>query len=282
MSDVLRPTADDALQAWAARVRANREQAERVREGAPSNDFYAPVASAFRADPRRTDDPALEVLRTLVVPGETWLDIGAGGGRYSLPLALLAGRVIAVEPSPRMGDVLAEGIAEHGIANIDVIRESWPLPSGIQVEADVSFISHVGYDIEDLGPFLDAMEASARRLCVAVMLAESPASAAARFWPPIHGEERAPLPALPQFLALLLARGRVFDVRLLERGPMVYHDHGGLLTWLYQQLFVPPESEKGRELALLAASGVEEREGRWAASWTPAPLGIVSWQPPRG
>ena len=60
MADALRPTEEEALAAWAARVRANREQAERVREAPERPDFYAPVAAAFKADPRRTDEPLLE------------------------------------------------------------------------------------------------------------------------------------------------------------------------------------------------------------------------------
>src|SRR5262245_65745630 len=117
MADVLRPDAETALEAWRQRVSANREQAERLREGSPPRDFYAAVASDFRANPRRTDEPALEHLRALVQPGETWLDIGAGGGRYALPLALLAKSVIAVEPSEGMRGVLQTGMAEHGISN---------------------------------------------------------------------------------------------------------------------------------------------------------------------
>ena len=55
----------------------------------------------------------------LVRPGETWLDIGAGAGRYALPIALAlapsGGRVIAVDASPGMLDALMELQAEHGI-----------------------------------------------------------------------------------------------------------------------------------------------------------------------
>ena len=61
MSDALRPAASDALRAWAARVRSNREQVEQLREANPT-DFYAPVAGMFRADPKRRDEPTLEVL----------------------------------------------------------------------------------------------------------------------------------------------------------------------------------------------------------------------------
>ena len=100
MADVLRPTAASALDAWRDRVSRNREQAERLREGSPPRDFYAAVASDFRADLRRTNEPALDLLRSLVRPDETWLDIGAGGGRYALPLALLAKTVIAGRFTP--------------------------------------------------------------------------------------------------------------------------------------------------------------------------------------
>src|SRR5215470_8451185 len=126
MGDVLRPDAAGALETWAERVRANREQAERVREGSPPRDFYAAIASDFRADPRRTGEPALDVLRSLVEPGDTWLDIGAGGGRYALPLALLARNVIAIEPSEGMQSVLKDGMAAHGITNIDIVPAHWP------------------------------------------------------------------------------------------------------------------------------------------------------------
>jgi SAM-dependent methyltransferase len=266
MPDPLRPTAAEALGAWALRVRSNREQAERFREGAPPRDFYAPVASNFRADPRRTDEPALDVLRSLARPGETWLDIGAGGGRYALPLALRVKDVIAVEPSEGMRRVLQAGMTEHGIANVNVVGERWPMeaPPG----ADVALMAHIGYDVEDIGSFLDTMEATARRLCVAVLMAPSPPHLA-----------RVPLPALPEFLVVLGARGRLFEVRLLDREPVTYGDRDAPLPWLYQQLFVAPDTEKGQRLASLAREAIAARGERWALSWAPGALGIATWRP---
>jgi SAM-dependent methyltransferase len=277
MSDLLRPDAAGALDAWRRRVSANREQAERLREGSPPRDFYAAVASDFRANPRRTDEPALELLRALVQPGETWLDIGAGGGRYALPLALLAKRVIAVEPSEGMRGVLQTGMAEHGISNIELVAERWPMRNA--PTADVALMAHIGYDLEEIGPFLDAVEASARRLCVAVLVTPSPPSPAEPFWPPIHGEARVSLPGLTEFLHLLLARGRLFELRLCARDPLAHADRDGPLRWLYQQLFVAPDTTKGQRLAALAREAITSRNGRWALSWSPVPVGLVSWRP---
>jgi SAM-dependent methyltransferase len=277
MPDPLRPVAADTLAAWRDRVRANREQAERLREGGPPRDFYAPVASDFRADPRRTDEPALDLLRSLVRPGEAWLDIGAGGGRYALPLALLAREVVAVEPSEGMQSVLRQGMADHRLSNVRIVPARWPMAAA--PTADVALIAHIGYDIEEIDSFLDAMEASARRLCVAVLVTPSPPQPAERFWPPIHGEARVPLPSLTEFLVLLLARGRLFDLRLYEREPLAHVERDAPLGWLYQQLFVAADTAKGRLLASLARDAITERNGRWALSWDPVSLGIVTWRP---
>jgi SAM-dependent methyltransferase len=277
MNDALRPTEAAALAAGAVRVSGNREQAERLREAPEGKDFYAPVAAAFKADPNRTDEPALEALRELARPGDTWLDIGAGGGRYALPIALRTKEVIAVEPSDGMLNVLREGMAENDIHNVRIVQSRWPADDA--PESDVCLISHIGYDIEDIGPFLDAMERSARRLCVAVLLARSPAAIAEPFWPAIHGEERVPLPALPEFLSLQLARGRLCELRLFERGPLAHHSREQVGVALRQQLFIEPGGEKDRRLQELVAAQTIETGGRFAISAASAPLGVVTWSP---
>jgi len=277
MPDPLRLTEPEALAAWAARIRADHDQVARLREGPESNDFYAPVAARFRADPHRTDEPVLDILRSLVRTGDTWLDIGAGGGRYALPLALLAEEVIAVEPSEGMAGVLREGMAENGIANIRHVASRWPGP--VDLQADCSLIANVGNDIEDIGPFLDAMEAATRRLCLAIMPATPPASFAYSFWPPVHGEERAALPALPEFLALLLARGKLFDVRLSSRPSMAYPDVEMALGFLRQQLFIQPGGAKDNVLQGLAAQSLSTYEGQVALSPAPVTVAVVTWSP---
>jgi hypothetical protein len=140
-------------------------------------------------------------------------------------------------------------------------------------------MAHIGYDIEEIGPFLDTVEASARRLCVAVLVTPSPPHPAEAFWPPVHGEARVSLPSLTEFLMLLLARSRLFELRLFAREPLLHADREGPLRWLYQQLFVAPDTEKGRRLAALAREAITSREGRWALSWKPASVGLVTWRP---
>jgi hypothetical protein len=164
---VLRPTADAALRAWRTLVLADSEQVEALPNRPRPEDFYAPVAETFRADPKRRDDPVLEHLRSMASDDDTWLDLGAGGGRYALAIALHVKRLYAVEPSEGMRTVLLDSMREHAIANVDVFPERWPGPSSVPV-ADVAFMSHVGYDIADVGPFLEQFEEHSRRLCLVV------------------------------------------------------------------------------------------------------------------
>src|SRR5579871_354553 len=99
MTNPLRPMESEALGEWSRRVHANREQVNRFREVEDGSDFYGPIAARFEADPRWRDDPALDALLALAQPGGTWLDVGAGGGRYALPLALVIREVVALDPS---------------------------------------------------------------------------------------------------------------------------------------------------------------------------------------
>ncbi len=279
MTDALRPTEEAALDAWATRVRGDREQVNRLREVEDGTDFYAPIASVFRANPFREDDVSLNQLLNLVQPGETWMDIGAGGGRLSLPIARFAGEVIAVEPSGGMIDVLRSGMEEHHISNIRILKSRWPMESAPQ--ADVTLIAHVGYDIEDIGPFVAAMERSARRLCVAAMVDMPPMWAAAPFWQDVHGEPRVRLPALPEFLALLSARGRRFEIRLSPRPPISYESFEAALGFMRRQLWTNEGSEKDQLLKAALRERLTERDGRLALSWDSGVVGIVNWEPPR-
>lgn len=274
--------------AWAARVVANAEQVERFREVPDGPDFYAPVTGLFRADPRRTDEPVLDALLRLVRPAETWLDIGAGAGRYALPIAMAlapsGGRVIALDASPGMLDALMELRSEHGVTDVEVIETRWPPADGIPLErfaADVALIAHVGYDIEAIGPFVRAMESVARRLCVAVLMERQPSSIADACWPPVHGEERVALPALPEFVELLRARGHQPTVQMLSREPRRFGSREELEGFLRRQLWIEPAgvAAKRFEKALDSLVVTGEEGGVGLRTQQPLPIGVVTWDP---
>ena len=277
--DPFRTDADALLASWGRRVRANAEQVDRFGEQR-SEDHYAPVANRFRVDPRRTDDTSLDALLALARPDESWLDIGAGGGRYALPLALAVREVIAVDPSAGMLGVLRESMAEHAISNVRVVEGRWPAAAADPaVKADVSFIAHVGYDVEQIGPFLNAMEHSARRLCVAMLFWRRPTWALDRLWPAVHGVERALLPAMREMVTLLMARGRPVGVQLVEQPPSSFESPEQIIGLARHQTWVREGSEKDKLLEQTIHERLIERDGRYSFDWSPSYLGLLTWTP---
>lgn len=274
----LRPSEADALAAWRTLVEADREQVESLPQRPRPEDFYAPVAETFRADPRRTDDPVLEHLRTLTRRDDTWLDLGAGGGRYALALALGLKRLYAVEPSEGMRAVLSSSMRDFGIENVDVFAERWPGPTKAPV-ADVAFMSHVSYDIAEIGPFLEQFEAHARRLCIAVLFERAPVSDFAPLWEPVHGERRVLLPGLKEFVSLLFARGRTPEVKLFAVSPRAFPDVETLHRAARRPLWVLEGTSEDMRLAEVVRSMAVPSGPSVTFSAKERVAGVVSWQP---
>jgi hypothetical protein len=172
-------------------------------------------------------------------------------------------------------------MTEYGISNIRLVDARWPMadpPSG-----DVALIAHVGYDIEAIGPFVDAMEAAASRICVAVLMEQPPASVADPFWPLVHGEPRSALPALAEFTELLVARGSEPSVTLVDREPRRFASRDELGRFLRRQLWVADGGEKEKLFNAALEELAVETDGQFGLAVPGAPrIGIVVWEPSKG
>ena len=274
-------------ESWADRVRANADQVASVRSMPEDVDFYAPVTRMFVVDPARRDDPVLDALLALARPGETWLDIGAGAGRYALPIATVVRQVIALDPSSSMLGALRDGAARAGIGNVRAVGGRWPPDAATRADlgedpvADVALIAHVGYDIEAIVPFLDAMEAAARTRCVAVLMTESPAAIAGPFWPLVHGQARIALPSLPDVLELLDARGIRPEVVMVPSERRGWSDQDELRSFLRRQLWTSPGTPADDRLdSAIEALTVTKTDGAIElATMTSREIGVVTWRP---
>jgi len=275
---LLRPSAAQLLTAWKTIVVEERLQVERLPNRPRPEDFYRPVAETFRGEPERPDDVVLQHLLTGAQSTDTWLDLGAGGGRYALPLARHIHRVIAVEPSEGMRQVLQDAMKQNGVQNIDILPERWPAPTAAGM-ADVGMIMQVGYDIADIGPFIDELEAHSRRFCIAGLLEHAPISEFASLWEPVHGVKRQLLPALREFVGLLLARGSMPEMHLLTLPPRTFRNIEALQGAARRPLWVLEGSAEDQRLRLaLQRLAVPVTDGV-ALSANERRLGIVTWQP---
>lgn len=66
-----------------------------------------------------------ELIRGLLAPGDTFVDVGANIGYFALVGAAAVGprgRVAALEPDPRMAQELEGNVRRNGLAHVDVLR----------------------------------------------------------------------------------------------------------------------------------------------------------------
>ena len=266
-----------AVDNWRQMIINEHAQTDRIRGLRPS-DHWSQLARNFKDDPHRTGDEMVDELRARIRPGETLIDVGAGGGRLALPLALACREVIAVEPSPSMCAVLRETAEEAGIENVAVVEEGWAESSVEQ--ADVVLSSHVVYVIQEIEPFVRKMESHARRLVLGVLFQSPPQAQIAGLWERVHGEERLRLPCLPEFLPVLEELGIRATVTELEARPQ-----GGFASFeearetLARRLYVKPDTEELVRLDRALEDLLHEVDGEWRINGTrPLTPCIVEWE----
>ncbi|MCL4534350.1 MAG: class I SAM-dependent methyltransferase [Bacteroidetes bacterium] len=133
-------------------------------------DDWSERARHFDAAVKRRQgepDPLRDHVLARLTQESTFLDIGAGTGSWTLPVARVARQVTAVEPSSSMLEVLKENVAAESLANVRFVQGRWE-----QVEIaphDFALCSHAMYTSPDLIGFVSKMERAARQMCFLVM-----------------------------------------------------------------------------------------------------------------
>src|SRR5439155_14500457 len=156
--------------------------------------------------------PLLEVMEPWLDSRKTAIDVGAGTGRHSVPLAKRLDWVTAVEPSEAMRSLIP------ALDNITVVASTWE--DAEVAPADLVVCSHVLYGVADPVPFIAKLERSARER-VFVMLRESDLPhPAAEIRRRLVGDTGPRLPRFSELFMLLMQMGIAADVDFL-RYPIV-------------------------------------------------------------
>ena len=171
-------------------------------------EYWDRRAAQFRRMSEQHDpstDRLVQLLTAAVGNGGTFLDVGAGAGRYTIPLAAAASSVTAVEPSAAMREHLDDRVRLAGLRNVHVVPAAWEEAT---VEPhDVVLAAHVLYPIEDIVPFVEKIVTHARRCWFLAIRVEPMGGELAPLWEEVWST---PYPAEPVFLDLynlLFSRG---------------------------------------------------------------------------
>jgi len=137
---------------------------ELVLAGPPTSK--SELAKRYKVHARKRNERPDQLLDFILreIDGDTTvLDIGAGSGRWTIPLAKIAKTVTAVEPSSAMVDNLRRNIASAKLNNIQITQSSWE--DAIVKPHDITICAHAMYSSPDLASFVRKIERYTTRTC---------------------------------------------------------------------------------------------------------------------
>ena len=109
------------------------------------------------------------------------LDIGCGGGIAAFAMGSKASLVIGVDHQSEMLDMFTENAKERNIDS-KVYEGFWPEIAPVVEVADVAVAHHVVYNVQDIVPFIAAMNTHARKRVVIEMPQHHPLSNLSEAW----------------------------------------------------------------------------------------------------
>jgi SAM-dependent methyltransferase len=209
------------LERWRGLIEARREQMDRQQAalGGPPDDWWAGRASHFTrglGDPAALPPHGLPQIIDRLERRDTVLDVGAGAGRYSVPLSRVVRHITMVEPSPAMATLAREQMELAGRDNWTLIEREW-MDAKIE-PADAVLLANVLNPHADLEGWVDQAIAHARRWLFIVHGAMFDGSGVLdRVARAFHGEPRVPQPSLADLLPALHELGVYPDVIVIPR-----------------------------------------------------------------
>jgi len=227
----------EALAAWAvpASIRGSGDDRPPPRRVPPGDITDHPVAVPPGS---RSFARAKEALPT----GGTVLDVGAGAGGASLPLAKRASSITGVDVNKAQLAAMAERGRRLGV-QVTVVHGPWPEVADAVAPADIVTCHHVLYAVHNLEPFVTAMTSHTRRRVVVEIPERHPQWPLNPLWARFHGLRRPDSPTAVDAVEALRALGldAHAETWVDQLGFGEYGDFDELVQRIRQRLLLPPE-----------------------------------------
>jgi len=215
----------------------------------------------------------LALVQALVRASDTLLDVGAGTGRFAIPLARSVRQLTALDHAPAMLAILREKAATAGIDNLTVIEAA--LEDTAVPPHDVVLAAWSLYRQLDLRAALERLVTATRRTLI-IVAPDVPTPPHRALVKAIWGGDGEPdMPTYLYILGGLRQIGIAADLKMVQETRRLTH---------------PSPTALARDLAPVGASAADV--ARFAAALTPllsqditsfhyrysVPAGVITWQ----
>ena len=250
---------ETAAQRWARQL-ADWAIPEEILGGAPRRPFvFAP--EIFTAPEPGTFERSLSNRRAAeaLSDGGSVLDVGCGGGAAAFAVAPPATAVIGTDRQDNMLELFAATAQRRGIA-ARVHVGSWPEIADAVPVADVVVCHNVLYNVADIGAFVAALDAHARRRVVIEITPKHPQDRRRMLWRHFWNLERPHEPTAATAVEAIAEAGLdpVAEESLLPEDPRAAVRREFEAPQWCRNLCLPPEREP--EVAALVADVPFPRE----------------------
>ncbi len=160
----------DWRQVWNGMRKARIRPLRITHDKAFERHFLADQFAKDQANNYQYGRKAVKTLSSLLGPDFEVLEIGAGPGTLTIPLAEKVKMVKAMEISPKMVTALRNELENKEIRNVQVIENDWMKVEEYKVQGkfDLVICSHFLWQVEDLELHLKKMENASRQFCAII------------------------------------------------------------------------------------------------------------------
>ena len=199
---------------WKQAIALSSKHQKRAKHGVV--EFWNNRADWFQRNTKGDVSEAKLVTETVSLnKGMRVLDIGAGTGRFTIPLAKKVSHVTAIEPSPEMAKFLEINAREQGVTNYTIINKKWDeIKLGVDIEPHDVAVAAYSLMFDDMWDAVSKINKSASEYAFIFTWVKRTFWDFDVLWPKIHGEPFFPGPDYIYIVNMLYEMGAHSNVKV--------------------------------------------------------------------